>query len=266
MQHPTADRSRTRRSSSRSAATRRRRSQALEPTALARGSHAPGGMLMADPSEESPCLSVERGGIEALSDGDLIALVLGRGRRGTGSIGSARRVRARYPRAADLASASLAELAATPGLGVRGAVSIYAAIALGRRADHRDLDPGEPITASGDVFRHFHARLAGLRQERFYVVLLDGKGRLMREVRVSEGTLTASLVHPREVFRCVIREAAASVILVHNHPSGDPEPSPEDVALTARLRAAGDLLGIRVLDHVVIGHGRWCSFAERGSL
>ena len=96
--------------------------------------------------------------------------------------------------------------------------------------------------------------------------MLDGKGRLMREVRISEGTLTASLVHPREVFRCAIREAAAALILVHNHPSGDPEPSPEDTTLTGRLRAAGELLGIRILDHVVVGQRSWASFAERGML
>ena len=89
---------------------------------------------------------------------------------------------------------------------------------------------------------------------------------MAREVRISEGILTASLVHPREVFRCAIREAAASIILVHNHPSGDPTPSPEDEALTSRLRAAGCLLGIGVLDHVVIGLGRWLSFAETGRL
>jgi len=223
-------------------------------------------MLASSLPDEAPYAQIERGGIESLSDADLVALVLGRGRRGASSIGLARRLHLRYPRAADLAAASPAELALTAGLGVRGAIALSAAIALGRRADHREVRPGDAITASRAVFEHFHARFVGLRQERFYVVLLDGKGRLMREVRVSEGTLTASLVHPREVFRCAIREAAASVILVHNHPSGDPEPSPEDRALTARLRAAGDLVGIRVLDHVVIGRGRWASFAERGNL
>jgi DNA repair protein RadC len=88
----------------------------------------------------------------------------------------------------------------------------------------------------------------------------------MRDLLVSEGSLTASIVHPREVFRRAIREAAAAVILVHNHPSGDPTPSPEDEALTARLRAAGDLLGIRVLDHVVIGSGCYVSFVDSGKL
>ncbi len=205
-----------------------------------------------------------RGGVEGLTDGDLIALVLCCGRPGAEARALAVRLRQRFPTVAALAVASQAELAAVEGVGAVRASALCAAIALGRRADHPPLALGRPVACSQDIFRHFHSRLARLPQERFYVLMLDGKGRLMREVRISEGTLTSSLVHPREVFRATIREAAASVILVHNHPSGDPEPSPEDVTLTERLRAAGDLLGIRVLDHVVIGLGRWTSFAERG--
>jgi DNA repair protein RadC len=223
-------------------------------------------MLRGLEREEAACDRVVRGGTESISDVDLIALVLGRGRGGAHAATLARRLRLRYPRLADLAAASPAELAGIAGLGASRAAALCAAIALGRRSEHREIDPGAPITGSAAVFRHFHARLTSLPQERFYVLLLDGKGRLMRDVRISEGSLTASLVHPREVFRCAIREAAASVILVHNHPSGDPEPSPEDVTLTARLRAAGDLVGIRVLDHVIIGRARWSSFADLGRL
>lgn len=204
------------------------------------------------------------GGIESLPLADLLARVMGA--TTPRSVARARRVAEIYPTAAELAAASRAELASLPGLGTSRALAIEAAIALGRRADHRAIEPGEPITRSEAVWRHFHPRLAGLAQERFYVLLLDGKGRLLREVRVSEGSLTASLVHPREVFRRAVREAAAAVILVHNHPSGDPEPSPEDSTLTGRLRAAGELLGIRVLDHVVVGRGRWTSFADLGLL
>ena len=94
------------------------------------------------------------------------------------------------------------------------------------------------------------------------MLLLDGKNRVQGEVNVSEGSLTAALVHPREVFAPAIRAAAAALVLVHNHPSGDPTPSAEDLAITQRLRQAGELVGIRVLDHVVIGRGRWASMAE----
>ena len=223
-------------------------------------------MLIDLSPDERPRERLARGGIEVLADVDLLALVLRCGHRGASATDLARRLLGLYPSLADLAAATPSEIAAVAGIGEARAGAICAAVALGRRADAPPLAPGDPITGSADVFRHFHARLAGLRQERFYVVMLDGKGRLRREVRVSEGTLTASLVHPREVFRAAIRESAAAVILVHNHPSGDPEPSPEDAALTARLRDAGELLGIRVLDHVVIGLGRWTSFADRGAL
>jgi DNA repair protein RadC len=205
-----------------------------------------------------------RDGVEALSDLDLLALLLGTGNRGESAIAMARRLRLHYPSIADLAAASPQELATVAGLGRSRAASLCAAIALGRRADGVALAEGRPIGGSEQVFRHFAARLAGLKQERFYVVLLDGKGRVMRDLRISEGSLTASIVHPREVFRRAIREAAAAVILVHNHPSGDPTPSAEDEALTGRLRSAGDLLGIRVLDHVVIGGGAYVSFVDSG--
>lgn len=216
--------------------------------------------------DDRPRERLERAGIDALSDVELLALLLRTGHRGASALELARHLRARYPRAADLATATMHELASVQGIGRAHAAAICAAIALGRRADAQELAPGDRIGGSADVFRHFRARFAGLRQERFHVVLLDGKGRVMHDLRVSEGTLTASLVHPREVFRAAIREAAASVILVHNHPSGDPTPSPEDVALTTRLRAAGDLVGIKVVDHVVIGHHRYASFVDNGQL
>lgn len=215
---------------------------------------------------DRPRERLERSGSEALSELELLAIVLRTGHRGTSALELARRLRARYPTLAELAAASAHELATTAGIGRSHAAAVCAAIALGRRADRCDLVPGERLGGSAAVFRHFRARMLGLEQERFFVVLLDGKGRVKREVRVSEGTLTASLVHPREVFRTAIREAAASVILVHNHPSGDPTPSPEDVALTSRLRAAGELVGIRVVDHVVVGHERYASFVDLGQL
>lgn len=216
--------------------------------------------------DDRPRERLERVGVENLSDVDLLSLLLRSGHRQASARVLAERLGHRYPTLASLAEASPAELVRISGIGRAQAASICAAIALGRRADALRLAPGEPITEAGQVYRHFHDRLAHLKQERFYVLLLDGKGRLMRDLRVSEGTLTASLVHPREVFRYALREAAASLILVHNHPSGDPTPSAEDEALTRRLRAAGELLGLKVLDHVVVGRGRWLSFVETGRL
>jgi len=214
--------------------------------------------------EDRPRERLFRYGVEALSDLDLLALVLRSGNRGESALAIARRLRLHYPSVVELADATPQELASVAGIGLARAASICAAIALGRRADGGALVEGRPIAGSEQVFRHFSSRLSGLKQERSYVVLLDGKGRVMRDLRVSEGSLTASIVHPREVFRRAIREAAAAVVLVHNHPSGDPTPSPEDEALTERLRAAGDLLGIRVLDHVVVGSGCYVSFVDSG--
>lgn len=215
---------------------------------------------------DRPRERLEREGVEVLSDLELLALVLRSGQRGDSALSIGRRIRARYPTLRDLAEASPAELAAVRGVGPVRAAAICAAIALGRRSEARSLVPGRPVTRSEQLFRHFRGRLAGLKQERFLVALLDGRGRLMRDLRVSEGSLTASLVHPREVFRRAVREAAAAVVLAHNHPSGDPTPSAEDEALTGRLRAAGELLGIRVLDHLVIGSDCYVSFADSGRL
>jgi len=116
------------------------------------------------------------------------------------------------------------------------------------------------------VYEHFHERLRDHKRELFLALLLDSKNRLLREVRISEGSLTASIVHPREVFAPVVREAAAAVLFVHNHPSGDPQPSREDLEITRRLKEAGDLMGVRVLDHVIIGSEGYVSLADRGLL
>ncbi len=125
---------------------------------------------------------------------------------------------------------------------------------------------GRQLSTSRAVYELFHERFAAADREEFLAVMLDGKNRALGFHVVSIGTLTASLVHPREVFKAAILANAAAMILVHNHPSGDPTPSAEDRAITERLREAGDLLGIRLLDHVVIGDARYMSIAEEGSL
>ncbi len=146
----------------------------------------------------------------------------------------------------------------------RRAALLRAALELGRRAAGQPLDVQHTVRDAAAVWGHFRGRLPQLDREQFVVLLLDGRNRVQGEVRVSEGTLTAALVHPREVFAPAIRAAAAAIILVHNHPSGDPTPSPEDAAITERLRQAGELIGIRVLDHIIIGQARYTSMAEDG--
>ena len=172
----------------------------------------------------------------------------------------------RYGSLRALASASPNEWQAAHGVGPRTAVRLAAAFALGRRLHAERLPQGRLLKDSREIFACFHARLRDLKKERFLSVLLDAKNRVIRETVVSEGILTASLVHPREVFMPAIRESAAGLVVVHNHPSGDPEPSPEDVEVTRRLAAVGELVGIRLLDHVIIGDGRYVSFLERGMI
>ena len=163
----------------------------------------------------------------------------------------------------ELAAQTVGELQAA-GLPPAASRRLAAAFELGRRVASTSLEAGVFLRSSQQIFEHFHARLRDLKKERFIVVLLNGKNRIICEELVSEGILTASLVHPREVFAKAIRVHAGGMILVHNHPSGDPDPSPEDREVTRRLVAVGDLVGIRVLDHVVIGDGRYVSFLERG--
>jgi DNA repair protein RadC len=151
-------------------------------------------------------------------------------------------------------------------VGPAKAAQLKAAVELGRRSMAAPLSTGMRISTSGDVFKHFHPSLRDLKHEIFKVVLLDAKNTVLKETTVSEGSLTLSVVHPREVFALAVRESAAGVLFVHNHPSGDPMPSQEDRQLTDRLVAAGRLLGIRVLDHLIIGDSRYVSFADEGWL
>ena len=144
--------------------------------------------------------------------------------------------------------------------------SLAAAREIGRRLATRRLEPGARIHGPADVQRHFFERLRDRPQECFHTILLDGRHRVMGEVLISQGTLTASLVHPREVFRPAIQRCAAAMVLVHNHPSGDPAPSREDQQVTERLTRAGELLGIRVVDHVIVAEHGFHSFADAGAL
>lgn len=165
-----------------------------------------------------------------------------------------------------LSNRSVEELCRISGIGPAKAAQLKAAIELGKRVLAAPLSSGMQVASSSDLFRHYYPLLRDLRHEVFKVVLLDAKHAIIREATISEGSLTVSIVHPREVFNLAVRESAAAVIFVHNHPSGDPSPSEEDRVLTARLVAAGELLGIQVLDHLIVGDGRYTSFADQGWL
>jgi DNA repair protein RadC len=197
-------------------------------------------------------------GARACSDAELLAVVLGGGAVRPAGLALAREMLAQ---AGTVARLERAAVATGRGAGRRLAL-VRATLELGRRAATLPLSPSEPVRDAASVYAHFRGRLSQLDREVFVVLLLDGRNRLQGEVRVSEGTLTSAIVHPREVFAPAIRAGAAAIILVHNHPSGDPAPSAEDAALTERMRQVGEVVGIRVLDHVVIGQGRYVSLAE----
>jgi len=205
---------------------------------------------------------------EALSDSELLALILrsGHAARGTSALDLARDLLNGFGSLRALASVTAAELCQVPGIGPAKAAEILALGELSRRFAATPLSPGARFTSSREVFAHFHERLRDRKKEVFLTLLLDSKNRVLREIQVSEGSLNASIVHPREVFQPVIRESAAAVLFIHNHPSGDPAPSREDLELTTRLRDAGALMGVRVLDHIIIGSGRYVSLADQGLL
>jgi len=167
---------------------------------------------------------------------------------------------------AELARLDATELEVEFGLGVASARRLAAAFALGRAVLQARRPPRRALRGPRAVFELLAPHAAGLEQETFWSLLLDGKQRLKRLVPITSGTLTASLVHPREVFRAAVRAAAGALIVVHNHPSGDPEPSAEDLAVTERLRQAGAVLGIPLLDQVIVGEGEFVSLRERGHL
>jgi DNA repair protein RadC len=214
--------------------------------------------------DEGPRERLDRLGPEALADAELVALLLRTGGPKRRALDLAAALLRGHGGLVGLAVAQMGELACEPGLGPAKSASLVAAIELGRRLAARRLRTGDPVRGPADVHRHFHARLRTARSERFLVLLLDGRHRMLREVGISVGTLTASLVHPREVFRPALREAAAAVVLVHNHPSGDPTPSCEDREVTQRLVAAGELLGVPVLDHVIVAEHGFASFRDQG--
>jgi DNA repair protein RadC len=189
-----------------------------------------------------------------LSDVDLVAILLGTGRR-------------REP-VMVVASRLLSEIggASALAIGATKAARLVAAAELGRRLVSTPLQRGQRIRSSDDVANAFRPRLAKASVESFLAVTLDAKNRIVAEICIAVGGLSACPVSPADVFRAVLRDDASAVIFVHNHPSGEPEPSEEDILLTARLRRAATLLGVQVLDHVIVGQTGHFSFVEQGLL
>lgn len=219
-----------------------------------------------DPCPDSPPERLRRLGVQFLADREVLALILRSGSYGASALSISESILMKSGGLASLGAASQEELRAVRGVGPAKSASLIAAVELGRRMASRELKKGDLIRGARDVHRHFHQRMRGQRKEEFMVLLLDGRNRVMSESQISKGTLTASLVHPREVFRPAIRAAAAGIVLVHNHPSGDPSPSREDLSVTRRLMDAGKVVGIPIIDHVVVAEHGFHSFQENGDM
>lgn len=217
------------------------------------------------PPRQRPRERLSREGVRALSVRELLALVLGSGGRGGSVLAVADRILASSGgRIRPLAQSAPGELEAVPGVGRATAARVVAALELGLRAAEEEEPERPRIRGPGDVYRFMGPRLRDLPHEEFHALLLNTQHRVLRDVTVTRGILDASLIHPREVFRPAIVGSAAAVILVHNHPSGDPTPSPEDRAVSRQMVEAGRAVGIRVLDHVVVGEGTWASALTTG--
>ncbi|MBI2230778.1 MAG: DNA repair protein RadC [Deltaproteobacteria bacterium] len=220
------------------------------------------------PEEDRPREKLLAKGAQALSETELLAIILRNGNASTGesAIDHARLLLNEFGGLKGIDDAGVAELERVKGIGPAKTAQLKAALEIARRLGNHKWQVGASLRSSEDVYNHFRDTLGNEKREIFYVVLLDNKNKKLRDVKVSEGSLTASLVHPREVYKPVIRESAAAVIFVHNHPSGDPAPSQEDIEITRRLKEVGEVMGVRVLDHVVIGHDRYFSFSDKGML
>lgn len=203
----------------------------------------------------------------ALTTAELLAILLGTGGGGQDVLELARQLlEVSEGSLRRLARRPHAELLRSPGVGPTKAGRLIAALELGSRAAREQRPPVSRIREPEDVVRLFDNRLRDLQVEEFHLVALDSQSQVLREVLITRGLLNSSLVHPREVFRAAIAEAAAGIIVVHNHPSGDPTPSAEDRAATKQLVSAGRLLDIPLYDHVIIAGDRFVSLATAGLL
>lgn len=216
------------------------------------------------PAEDRPRERLVRHGPVALSNRELVAILLGTGARGVSALEVAEGLLDSGLRG--LAGRSLPDLTGERGLGRAKAARLLAALELGARLASEGRPAAASFKTAEDAGRFLLPRYGARPVETFGLLALDVRHRLKREVVVSTGCLTSSLVHPREVFQEAVVARAAALVLFHNHPSGDPEPSAEDLALTRRLAAAGTLMGIEVLDHVILGAGRFVSLKDRGVL
>ena len=217
------------------------------------------------PIAERPRERLQSIGAEALSAQEILALILGRGISGESVMVTAQRLLSQFGGLKGIAGASLEELSSIRGIGIAKASQIKAAVELAKRIDGYSESVGKtPLKTPEDIVGLVQGRLKDKKKEYFLAILLDTRNQVIRVAEISVGSLDSSIVHPREVFKEAISASAASVIFVHNHPSGDTEASEDDIVLTKRLEQAGEIVGIDVLDHIIIGGKSYTSLKRQG--
>ncbi len=217
------------------------------------------------PPSERPRERLQRLGVGALSAQEILAVILGRGVSGESVMVTAQRLLSKFENLKGIAEASVEELSQVRGIGIAKAAQIKAAFELASRLDSYAQTGGKPVVKTPeDVMGLVGNRLKDKKKEYFLALLLDTRNQLIKVAEISVGSLDTSIVHPREVFKEAISASAAAVIFAHNHPSGDAEASPDDIKLTKRLAEAGELVGIDVLDHIIIGGKKFSSLKREG--
>lgn len=213
--------------------------------------------------KDRPREKLELFGSKYLSDEELLAIIIGTGSKNLNAIELANEVMLKIKKQSDFMDISISELMQINGIGLSKASKIIAALELAFRLNLRKTMKVEVVNSPEIVANLFMYELKNKLKENFYILLLNTKNGIISRELISQGTLNGSLVHPREVFKPAIKKSANSIILVHNHPSGNTKPSEDDILITNRLVKAGNILGIKVLDHLIIGDGDFFSFKER---
>jgi DNA repair protein RadC len=222
-------------------------------------------LLLRDvPNEERPRERMLQFGAQALSNAELLAILLRTGTFAESAVHLAQKVLIEAGSLRNLVDMSMDQLMTVKGIGPAKALQIQASIELGRRLARTTMEDTITIRSPQDVSTYLMEDLRYLQKEHFVCLFLNTKNHVIGQETLSMGSLNASIVHPREVFRAAIKRSSASIICVHNHPSGDPTPSPEDIQMTGRLVEAGQIIGIEVLDHIILGDQNFVSLKEKG--
>lgn len=217
------------------------------------------------PEDERPREKLIRQGADKLSDTELLAILLRVGSNGKSAIDMGRELINEFETFRNIDMRSFAELK-RKGLGIAKIAQIKAAIEIGKRFNREKSLTKIRIKHTEDIVEYLMPYLRDLKKEIFKIILLDGKNKIIKDVTISEGILTKSIVHPREIIKEAVTESAAAIILVHNHPSGEPRPSQADIEITNRIISACELFGIKVLDHIIIGDNNYYSFFNEGKI